>query len=63
MVGGEVCFGRGRAKCFSSVHHLKKRHRIVLGCKKFKLLLQELFPVGGDEFKRGVPKSYWAKAY
>jgi len=33
---------------------LKKDTELFWGLEKFKLLLQELFPVGGDEFKRGV---------
>jgi hypothetical protein len=54
MVGGERSFDRGWAKYFRSVHFLKRDTELFWGLEKFKLLLQELFPVGGDEFKRGV---------
>ena len=36
------------------MHFLKRDTELFWGLEKFKLLLQELFPVGGDEFKRGV---------
>ena len=36
------------------MHFLKRDTELFWGLEKFKLLLQELFPVGGDDFKRGV---------
>ena len=53
LVGREVLI-EGEQNILEVCTFLKRDTELFWGLEKFKLLLQELFPVGGDEFKRGV---------